>query len=216
MIKIFGCVLAMLMIGALCYSDPDTNTQNYQKNFRLMFKAGEGAVTGGAVADIKNALRPIPDSMSFLLAGGEADWFFLDNFGIMAGYEFNGIFVNKSGYNSLSIADISKIYIGPAYRIPLYSNSRIGFDFKVGAGLNYNFFDFTSDFKSLFPPNFVFFTGPATGPGFFAGGSFEFTFKIMIVSIGIYFNYDSYKFPEASAAFDMTDIEIPFMVGFAF
>lgn len=221
---VLTAILTMLTATTAFCENGNPVSDNYRP-FRVQLKFIPEFLTGGSLGGMSNSLSYTADSIPIVYYGIEMDYYLFNFLGIMAGYDFLGSMQYiKYEQRAVNISSMSRIILGIIGKFTIFNlrdesssfSKNLICDLKLCAGMNYGFFDYQNDYKTN-KTSMTYYTGPASGLGFYAGGGLEFLFSYLMIGAQVYFNYNNFNYSAAaSRPFSMITIEVPIYIGLAF
>ncbi|OGS36161.1 MAG: hypothetical protein A2293_04575 [Elusimicrobia bacterium RIFOXYB2_FULL_49_7] len=207
-------VLSMPVISQELSTGVRTDTLS-QVGSEIIFNIAIGFLTGGDQHE--TGLSPAPDNLSKTLVGLSYQYYW-NQFGVEFDYDFyGGTSSQKQGYKPLMLYNEMVLRLGinaaPVVRATPFLLWRIVF----GAGLCYDFFKMDDEYKDLFPANTPFYSGWATGLGFYGKGMAEWVFSgRFMFGMGLQYESVNPKFEDAPEGASGTSFLIPMRIGYKF
>jgi hypothetical protein len=219
--KHFCLVVLLILFTGVVFGEiinEDSSNQFKAKNYSVYLDLGWGGLLSGKLYDLgKKSLTPSPDSISDMKLGIGFDWYMMQNFGLSLSYDFLGTISAKSSKvtRPLSIGNVGSISLQMIGRIPVFSDSSSTYYIKLFAGPNFNYFDLSSDYKSLFR-GLNWYAGPAMGFGAAGGIGLLVQYEAFDIGGDVFVQYKSFKYADAPQAIDFADVGLNMRIGLDF
>lgn len=224
MTRILLIILVLFFIKGTALGDEELLTNQITspvQKVRLQLHGYVGQILSGSLSGLGATLSPKPDGLIPGLFGLEIDYFVIKDLGLALGWDFAGFIVSyKSGVQALNIAALSKVYGGVLKSIPLTSfeplgGSDLGLELNLRAGLSFNFFQTTSEYRALFP-GYSFYEGFAIGLGYYGGALVVCKWGSFTAGTGLQLSGYYYRYETSSPQFEMINLEFPITLGIDF